>query len=335
MSARSSRGDAMNRRVPSNPKFAGVRGRVDSGATKTKVQTVSNRALIRRKNEVFFRVSASQLHALLSEYTPPDEDIRVNQGQAFDYNPKMVVHEAEDAPRVDAADRPYLVIDVRGDPAFREAHVLQAHSFPQRLLLQDRSTRELHHYRNREGALIVLYDDDQASRLAAAAAQTLVHRGFENVYVLDGGIEAFARHFPAYVEGDVDGLAQRENRQQQHHNHNHRPSGDARAQMRSSCSSSASRSVLNQPQAHAPPHSSAASSRGGRSAHGRELVSSGGRSGASSHRSAAQGYGHSATRRPLVPMMRPPSEAASRMSEASVADSVISMARRRKDSRRG
>lgn len=322
MASRSRRNDAMNRRTPTNPKYAGVRGRVDSGSTVSKVNTVSNRTIIKRADEIFYRLSPAQLHALLSEYTPQDEQVQVtaHRGQAYDYNPKLVVHEADDKPQVDAAERPYLVIDVRGDDFFHQAHVLQAHCFPQRLLLQDRSTRELHHYRNREGCLIVLYDADQASRLATAAAHTLVHRGFENTYVLDGGIQRFAEMFPAYVEGDVSAVCGKSHASPPRHDRT--ASADARSQLRSSCASEASRSVLGRHHQRAASSSSALST--ARSARS-QLVSSGGRS----VRSSAQ-HG----RRPLMEMRVPPSEAASHMSNASVADSVISSAKARKGGRR-
>ena len=39
--------------------------------------------------------------------------------------------------------------------------------------------------RNREGKIIVLYDEDE--RLAPLAATTLVERGYENLFLLSGG----------------------------------------------------------------------------------------------------------------------------------------------------
>merc|ERR1740138_1822820 len=110
--------------------------------------------------------------------------------------PRIVVHE-EDAQVT--YEQPYLILDLRTEAEFAQCHLLQARSFPQRLLMQDKSTVELHRFRNRDGKLIILYDDDE--RLAAAAAHQLVHRGFENVFVLSGGLVAFAERFPSCVEG--------------------------------------------------------------------------------------------------------------------------------------
>merc|ERR1711998_792249 len=69
----------------------------------------------------------------------------------------------------------------------------------QRLLMQDRQTKEMVHYRNREGCLVILYCT--GGRQSAAAAQILTTRGFDNTYILEGGINAFSQRFPAYVDG--------------------------------------------------------------------------------------------------------------------------------------
>ena len=91
-------------------------------------------------------------------------------------------------------EQPYLVLDVRAEADFAACHLVQARNFPQRLLMQDKSTAELHQFKNKEGKLIILYDADE--RLAAAAAHQLTHRGFENVFVLSGGLNVFVDRFP-------------------------------------------------------------------------------------------------------------------------------------------
>lgn len=48
--------------------------------------------------------------------------------------------------------------------------------------------------------LSVSIDDDRQ------AARTLNHRGFDNVFVLSGGLVAFARSFYSFIEGDVAAL---------------------------------------------------------------------------------------------------------------------------------
>ena len=62
--------------------------------------------------------------------------------------PRIVTHD-EDA----AVDypQPYLILDLRSPAEFGECHVLQARSFPQRLLMQDKSTLEMQQFKNKDG----------------------------------------------------------------------------------------------------------------------------------------------------------------------------------------
>lgn len=78
---------------------------------------------------------------------------------------------------------------------------MQSRCFPQRYLMQDKSSKELVKFKSIEGKLIVLYDDSQQNRLATAAAHTLSARGFDNIFVLVGGISEFANHYEHQIDG--------------------------------------------------------------------------------------------------------------------------------------
>lgn len=51
-------------------------------------------------------------------------------------------------------------------------------------------TREIQHYANREGRIIVLYDEDES--IAPQAATVMVERLIKNVFILSGGERALA-----------------------------------------------------------------------------------------------------------------------------------------------
>nr|KAF6469129.1 centrosomal protein 41 [Molossus molossus] len=55
-------------------------------------------------------------------------------------------------------------------------------------------------YKNAHGKIIILYDDDE--RLASQAATTMCERGFENLFMLSGGLKVLAQKFP---EGLITG----------------------------------------------------------------------------------------------------------------------------------
>jgi centrosomal protein CEP41 len=60
-------------------------------------------------------------------------------------------------------------------------------------------TPELYRFKNREGKLIIVYMNDE--RKGCAIANLMAEKGFENVFLLSGGIEQFNEEFHDMVEG--------------------------------------------------------------------------------------------------------------------------------------
>ena len=191
----------LERRIPTNKKYENIKSSLDTGSSMNKVQYITQGQYIKRQSEIFYRVSPSDMYAMFTEYERhADENMAPGAyagGGGAGGGPRIVVHEEEKT--CERYEQPYLVLDVRAEAEFAACHLVQARNFPQRLLMQDKSTAELHQFKNKEGKLIILYDADE--RLAAAAAHQLTHRGFENVFVLSGGLNVFADRFPVCVEG--------------------------------------------------------------------------------------------------------------------------------------
>lgn len=55
--------------------------------------------------------------------------------------------------------------------------------------------------KNKPGCCIVIYDDDEL--VAPTVASTLVERGYENVYMLTGGVKKTAKKYPLLVDGEI------------------------------------------------------------------------------------------------------------------------------------
>ncbi|CAM9279493.1 unnamed protein product, partial [Ectocarpus sp. 12 AP-2014] len=204
------RANALDKRVPRNPRYAGVKSKastaVQTGMTVDKVTFVTTRQHLRRREEPYFRLTPSQLNELLSEYEQQDQQEGVQDFRDHidpdHHGPKVVEYEPDAKP---SYNRPYLVLDVRTPEEFKRCRIVQARSFEAKLLNQDRMTPELYMYKNREGGLVILYSNDDAD--ACHAARTLIHRGFDNIFVLSGGLVAFAREgFQSFVEGNVEAL---------------------------------------------------------------------------------------------------------------------------------
>ena len=190
----------MDKRVPRNPRYAGVRATINSGMTVDKVRVVTTKQYLRRRDESFFRISAGQLHELFAEYEQElfegVEDNRAHTHDPDNHGPRIVTYDEEASPEY---ERPYLILDIRPEHEFQQCHLMQARSFPMMFMKQDRTLPELVSFKNREGALIILYETDE--RQACAAANMMVQRGFDNVYVLSKGLVGFAAAFPSFVEG--------------------------------------------------------------------------------------------------------------------------------------
>ncbi|XP_077425675.1 centrosomal protein of 41 kDa [Vanacampus margaritifer] len=100
-------------------------------------------------------------------------------------------------------DCPYLLLDMRERELFDQCHIISAQSFPIASLSRCMNpyTKEVLEYKNAEGKIIIVYDEDE--RIASQAATSMCQRGFENLFLLSGGLKVIAQKFP---EGMTTGI---------------------------------------------------------------------------------------------------------------------------------
>ncbi|XP_066505462.1 centrosomal protein of 41 kDa [Hoplias malabaricus] len=93
-------------------------------------------------------------------------------------------------------DCPYLLLDVRDRDQYDQCHIISAHSYPIATLSRTMNpyTKEVLDYKNASGKIIILYDEDE--RIASQAATTMCERGFENLFMLSGGLKVIAQKIP-------------------------------------------------------------------------------------------------------------------------------------------
>ncbi|XP_074127227.1 centrosomal protein of 41 kDa isoform X2 [Sminthopsis crassicaudata] len=99
-------------------------------------------------------------------------------------------------------DCPFLLLDVRDRDSYNQCHIVGAYSYPIATLSRTMNpySNDILEYKNAHGKIIILYDDDE--RLASQAATTMCERGFENLFMLSGGLKVLAQKFP---EGLITG----------------------------------------------------------------------------------------------------------------------------------
>ncbi|XP_052029345.1 centrosomal protein of 41 kDa isoform X2 [Apodemus sylvaticus] len=99
-------------------------------------------------------------------------------------------------------DCPFLLLDVRDRDSYQQCHIVGAYSYPIATLSRTMNpySNDILEYKNAHGKIIIVYDEDE--RLASQAATTMCERGFENLFMLSGGLKVLAQKFP---EGLVTG----------------------------------------------------------------------------------------------------------------------------------
>ena len=91
--------------------------------------------------------------------------------------------------------RPYLLLDVREETEYRSGHLLTAESYcHSRLNLVNFETSCMRAFKNKADKLIIVYDTDES--LSSRCASTLVQRGYDNVFMLSGGLRVAELKFP-------------------------------------------------------------------------------------------------------------------------------------------
>uniref|UniRef100_A0A8C9ZFQ1 Centrosomal protein 41 n=1 Tax=Sander lucioperca TaxID=283035 RepID=A0A8C9ZFQ1_SANLU len=120
-------------------------------------------------------------------------ELNVNRNHQKMENESVSSPEVADRPYPDC---PYLLLDVRDRDQYDRCHIISAHSFPIATLSRTMNpyTKDVLEYKNTAGKIIIVYDEDE--RIASQAATVMCERGFENLFLLSGGLKVIAQRFP-------------------------------------------------------------------------------------------------------------------------------------------
>ncbi|XP_034734797.1 centrosomal protein of 41 kDa isoform X2 [Etheostoma cragini] len=120
-------------------------------------------------------------------------ELNVNRNHQKMENESVSSPEVADRPYPDC---PYLLLDVRDRDLYDRCHIISSHSFPIAMLSRTMNpyTKDVLGYKNTAGKIIIVYDEDE--RIASQAATVMCERGFENLFLLSGGLKVIAQKFP-------------------------------------------------------------------------------------------------------------------------------------------
>ncbi len=85
----------------------------------------------------------------------------------------------------------FLLIDFRDPDDYEKYHIREALSFPGPRIKQDKYLPQLFNYKNKENKIIIVYHFDEKPGMEYATQ--LSEKGYDNLFLLNGGIEGFAQ----------------------------------------------------------------------------------------------------------------------------------------------
>ncbi|XP_054710272.1 centrosomal protein of 41 kDa B-like isoform X2 [Uloborus diversus] len=216
----------LNKKIPENPKYKHVKPAVDSG--KHVVKEINEhkerqKSCNHRKNEVFKRIKLSTFVKLAIaagfEFleTQNEGGVSCRDGRDSPQKARQSSNERKMAnvimgigeldilnekkkpvppPPKPIKNLPYLLLDVRDREDFLRCHIVTAKNYPSAMLSRSTGyeTEEMKLYKNDRFKLIILYDEDET--IASRVATTLIERGYENVFLLSGGLKFALEIFP-------------------------------------------------------------------------------------------------------------------------------------------
>ncbi|XP_052285777.1 centrosomal protein of 41 kDa A-like isoform X2 [Dreissena polymorpha] len=91
---------------------------------------------------------------------------------------------------------PYLLLDIRDKDSFDQCHIITAKNYPSAMLSRacNYETKDMLAFRNQPGKIIIVYDETE--QLAPNCVSTLVQRGYDNIFLLSGGMKVAYKIFP-------------------------------------------------------------------------------------------------------------------------------------------
>ena len=162
------------------------------------VELQSNQMTAKRRGELFKRISISNLSKLLKSATPadPNEEFKLSPEDSASQASRFSVFTMEGEVKT---QEDFVLLDLRDPEDFVTSHIRFAQSFPAPNVTRDRILPEMFRLKNQAGKLIIVYAADE--RPGVESAQKLAQRGFENVYLLSGGLEEFTKQYCQFLEG--------------------------------------------------------------------------------------------------------------------------------------
>ena len=91
-----------------------------------------------------------------------------------------------------------ILLDLRSQAEYAAGHIRNAISFPAENIQRDQVFAQLIIYRNQPDKILVVYHDDE--RHGILQSRIIFEKGFDNIYLLSGGLCIFEKEFPDLID---------------------------------------------------------------------------------------------------------------------------------------
>ena len=185
-------------RARPNVKFSHIKSSIDHGKKEKKIGVLDTSKdqskLVRRKGENFGRIAPNTLATYITEGRAARElsrklnDIEILRKGQFPTK----------RPPAETALPKIILLDLRSQLEYAQSHISNALSFPAEHIQRDQQFAQLGIYRNKPDKMLVVYHDDE--RHGILQSRIIFEKGFDNIYLLSGGLYSFEQEFPSLME---------------------------------------------------------------------------------------------------------------------------------------
>lgn len=93
----------------------------------------------------------------------------------------------------------FVIVDLRDPQEYEKFHIKEAINMPYYNISRDKYPNEVYLIKNHMDKMIIAYSYDE--RNSIPHCQLIFQKGFDNIYMLSGGIEEFIKANPDYCDG--------------------------------------------------------------------------------------------------------------------------------------
>lgn len=214
------RSSTIDKKIPVNPKYACVQSVIDTGTSVRKdARVLSDQQVSKRRGELFKRVRNSRL-ALMLETVQSNETVEsvydLGKESSIETNISDQESVLKPSPSVRSLglrsivtsdstgisdSRDFLLVDLRTEEEYKKHRILFSINHSGTNIARDSVSNQLIGFKKKlKGRYLLVYHSDE--KKSAYYATLLAEKGWEEIYIADGGFDEFKACYPELTEGE-------------------------------------------------------------------------------------------------------------------------------------